>query len=196
MNEQTRDPEQPDDDDIPTLTEIIVPGRLRAEPPVDDGAAPAPPGFVFDIDFAPTDARGEQAYDSRAQSPAAESISEPAFELPAQASLPGQEAELPLPWAAKNRPERVETEAAAPAIHPGEMEPLVVAPGARAGGGLEPPDPDAQARLRELLAEIGNGLERRLQEELALTEQRLRAALREELDTRLRELLAGTPPTA
>ena len=59
---------------------------------------------------------------------------------------------------------------------------------------IEPPDPDAQLLLRELLAEVGNGLERRLAQELADTEQRLRAALREELDTRLRELLAGVPP--
>jgi hypothetical protein len=60
----------------------------------------------------------------------------------------------------------------------------------------EPPDPDAQALLRVLLAEIGSGLERRLAHEMTLTEQRLRTALREELDRKLSELLAGTPPTA
>ncbi|HEX2796678.1 MAG TPA: hypothetical protein VHN38_06305, partial [Immundisolibacter sp.] len=65
MNGETRDPE-PADDDIPTLTEIVVPGRLRAQPPVDEGAGQAPPDFVFDIDFAPTDARGDQPYDFRA----------------------------------------------------------------------------------------------------------------------------------
>lgn len=195
MNGETRDPELPDDDDIPTLTEIVVPGRLRAERPVADGAGQAPPEFVFDIDFASADARGDPPYDFRAQSPAAEPDFEPAFGLSAEVPSQGQEAELPLPWAAESPPEQVEAETAAPATYPDEAEAFTVVPGATAAVHVDPTDPHAQALLRALLAEIGNGLERRLHDELALTEQRLRAALREEIDTRLRELLAGVPPT-
>jgi hypothetical protein len=196
MNGETRDPQLPDDDDIPTLTEIVVPGRLRAEPPAADGAGQAPPEFVFDIAFAPTDVRGEQPYDFRAQALAAEPDSEPAFDFPDQAASPVQDAELPLPWADQSPPEQIETHAAAPAVQPGEMQPPTITPDTTPAATVEPPDADAQALLRALLAEIGSGLEQRLQAELALTEQRLRAAVREELDTRLRELLAGAPPTA
>jgi hypothetical protein len=198
MNGETRDPQLPDDNDIPTLTEIVVPGRLRAQPPAADGAGQAPPEFVFDIAFAPTDARGEQPYAFRARALAAEPEIEPNFDFRGQASSPVQDADLPLPWAAQGPPEPVvETQAAAPAMQPDETQPPpIVVPGAAPAVTVAPPDADAQALLRALLAEIGSGLEQRLHEELALTEQRLRAALREELDTRLRELLAGTPPTA
>lgn len=197
MNGETRDPHLPDDDDIPTLTEIVVPGRLRADPSAGEGAGQATPEFVFDIAFAPTDVRGEQPYDFRAQAPAAEPEIEPNFDFRGQASSPVQDAELPLPWAAQSPPEQVQTQAAAPAMQPDETPPPpIVVPGAAPAVTVAPPDADAQALLRALLAEIGNGLEQRLHDELALTEQRLRAAVREQLDTRLRELLAGTPPTA
>jgi len=196
MNGETRDPQLPDDDDIPTLTEIVVPGRLRAQSPAADGADPAPPEFVFDIAFAPTDVRGEQPYDFRAQALAAEPEIEPAFDFPGQqASPPAQDAELPLPWADQSPPEQFETQAAAPAVQPDETPPPIVPPDIAPAATVEPPDADAQALLRALLAEIGNGLEQRLHDELTLTEQRLRAAVREELDTRLRQLLAGVPPT-
>jgi len=148
---------------------------------------------VFDIAFAPTDVRGEQPYDFRAQALAAEPDSEPAFDFPDQAASPVQDAELPLPWADQSPPEQIETHAAAPAVQPGEMQPPTITPDTTPAATVEPPDADAQALLRALLAEIGSGLEQRLQAELALTEQRLRAAVREELDTRLRELLAGAP---
>lgn len=195
MNGETRDPQLPDDDDIPTLTEIVVPGRLRAQSAASDGTGQAPPEFVFDIAFAPTDVRGEQSYDSRAQVPAAEPDSEPAFDFPGQASSPVQDAELPLPWADQSPPEPVQTQAAAPPVQPHETQPPIITPDTTFAATIDSPDPDPQALLRALLADIGNGLEQRLQAELALTEQRLRAAVREELDTRLRELLAGAPPT-
>ncbi len=194
MNGQTRDPELPDDDDIPTLTEIVVPGRLRAEPPADEGAGQAPSEFVFDIDFASPGARRDQPYDAGVETPAAAIVDEPAFELPADASATVQEAELPLPWAAGSEPAQVGTETASPVSDTADLEPMTAAPAVPAGG-VEPSDPAAQALLREALTEIGDSLERRLQDELALTEQRLRAVLREELDRRLHKLLAGTPPT-
>ncbi len=185
MNGEIRDPELPDDDDIPTLTDIVVPGRLRADPSAGEGAGQATPEFVFDIDFTPKPTPGEQVYDFRAPP------TEPVPDAPAVAAPPLQEDDLPLPWADGSAPEQVETESTSPppadATQPPSPPPVAA---------VEPPDPDAQALLRALLAEIGNGLEQRLAHELALTEQRLRAAVREELDTRLRELLAGTPPTA
>ncbi|MFP5464989.1 MAG: hypothetical protein ACLGHR_09510 [Gammaproteobacteria bacterium] len=188
MNGEIRDPELPDDDDIPTLTEIVVPGRLRTEASAGEGAGQATPEFVFDIDFTPKPTSGEQAYDFRVPPP----LPEPAPDVPAVAAPPLQEDDLPLPWADASAPEQVETESTSPLPPADATEPMPASP----VDAVEPPDPDAQALLHSLLAEIGNGLERRLAHELALTEQHLRAAVREELDTRLRELLAGTPPTA
>ncbi|MBC7163218.1 MAG: hypothetical protein H5U26_14095 [Immundisolibacter sp.] len=188
MNGEIRDPELPDDDDIPTLTDIVVPGRLRADPSAGEGAGQATPEFVFDIDFTPKPTPGEQVYDFRAPPPP----TEPVPDAPAVAAPPLQEDELPLPWVDGSAPEQVETESTSPPPPADATQPLSPPPVAA----VEPPDPDAQALLRALLAEIGNGLEQRLAHELALTEQRLRAAVREELDTRLCELLAGTPPTA
>ncbi len=192
MNSETRDPHLPDDDDIPTLTEIVVPGRLRADPSAGEGAGQATPEFVFDIAFAPKPTPGEQVYEFRVPPPLAQPLPEPVLDVPAVAAAPLQEDDLPLPWPDESVPEQVETESTSPLPPADATEPLSPPPVAA----VEPPDPDAQALLRALLAEIGNGLERRLVHELALTEQRLRAAVREELDTRLRELLAGTPPTA
>ena len=191
MNGEIRDPD-PADDDIPVLTDIVVPGRLRAELPPPAQPQEQPPEFVFDIDFAATPQPGDQdqGYDFRAPPLPAQPWSEPAPDVPAVAAASAQEDDLPLPWAGARAPEQVETESASPlplaeAAEP--PSPVAVA---------EPPDPDAQALLRVLLAEIGNGLERRLAHEMTLTEQRLRTALREELDRKLSELLAGTPPTA
>jgi hypothetical protein len=178
VSDDIHEPE-PADDDIPVLTDIVVPGRLRAEvAPVPQSA---PPEFVFDIDFERAEAPGALPED-RAASP---------VDVPAPGSSASGEApsdfDLPLPWADAEP-------AAAPALRPTDAEPLITAALAKAAAvPVEPPDPDAQLLLRELLAEVGNGLERRLAQELADTEQRLRAALREELDTRLRELLAGVP---
>ena len=186
MNGETRDPD-PADDDIPVLTDIIVPGRLRADPPP---AQPGeqPPEFVFDIDFMPKPTPGEQVYEFRVPPPPAE----PVPDAPAVAAAPLQDDDLPLPWADATALEPVQTASTSPLPPADATEPPNPPPVAA----VEPPDPDAQALLHALLAEIGNGLERRLAHELALTEQHLRAAVREELDTRLRELLAGTPPTA
>lgn len=192
MNGETRDPQLPDDDDIPTLTEIVVPGRLRADASAGQGAGQATSDFVFDIDFAPKPTPGEQVYEFGVPPPLAQPWPEPTPDVPAVAAAPLQEDDLPLPWADGSVPEQVETESTSPLPPADATEPPSPPPVAA----VEPPDPDAQALLRALLAEIGNGLERRLVHELALTEQRLRAAVREELDTRLRELLAGTPPTA
>lgn len=184
MNGEIRDPD-PTDDDIPVLTDIVVPGRLRADLPPPAQPQEQPPEFVFDIDFTPTP--GDQGCDFHAPPPLAQPRSEPVPDVPAGAAAPAQEDDLPLPWAGAHALEQVDTEGASP-LPPAEPPSPVAA--------AEPPNPDAQALLRVLLAEIGNGLERRLEHELALTEQRLRTALREELDRKLSELLAGTPPTA
>ena len=161
MNGDTRAPE-PADDDIPTLTDIVVPGRLRAEPAAPPSEPPpAPPEFVFDIDFD----RREAAAPPPAPRPAA---------APAGADLPADD-DLPLPW------------------------PDEGAPAPLAAGSGEAPGGDAAAGetlLAGLLNDIGARLERRIDAELELTAQRLRAALREELDRTLAELTRGTPPTA
>lgn len=187
MNGDIREPD-PADDDIPVLTDIVVPGRLQSAMP-DAGQAPdGPPEFVFDIDFEPQSEHRATSNDVRPAAPAIAPEPEGLADAPdgALADAPsGRDTDLPLPWAG-TRPEPVRD----------ASEPLIVAAFAKsAATRVEPPDPDAQALLRVLLAEIGDGLERRLHEELALTEQRLRSAVREELDRKLSELLAGTPPT-
>nr|ART38815.1 G252 [uncultured bacterium] len=186
MNGEIRDPQLPDDD-IPTLTEIVVPGRLRADASAGQGAGQATPEFVFDIDFTPRPTPGEQVYEFGVPQP----LEQPLPDVPAVAAAPLQEDDLPLPWADASAPEQVETENTAPLPPVDATEP----PSPRPVAAVEPPDADAQALLHALLAEIGSGLERRLHDELALTEQRLRSAVREELDRKLSELLAGTPPT-
>lgn len=164
MNGDTRAPE-PADDDIPTLTDIVVPGRLRAEP-VPAAASeppPAPPDFVFDIDI-----------DFDRREAAAPSPAPPPVAAPAGPDLPADD-DLPLPW------------------------PDEGAPAPLAAGSGEAPGGDAAAGetlLAGLLNDIGARLERRIDAELELTAQRLRAALREELDRTLAELTRGTPPTA
>lgn len=188
MNGEIRDPD-PVDDDIPVLTDIVVPGRLQAASPDPAEAEQVAPEFVFDIDFNPKAERGLTRDDFRAAEPVFAPEPEGVADAPEGAfpkGPPGQDAELPLPWADL-------------APEPGRdaSEPLIVAAFAKsAAARVEPPDPDAQTLLRALLEEIGSGLERRVEQELALTEQRLRTALREELDRKLSELLASTPPTA
>ena len=181
MTGDIREPE-PADDDIPVLTDIVVPGRLKPAPPE---VADDTPDFVFDIDFKPDERDASTA--------SAAPPTEPVDDFPVAA--PGADLDLPLPWTeAESAPEPIPEPA--PAALPREAEPLIVAAVAKAAArAVEPPDADAQQLLRELLAEIGQGLERRLTQEMAQTEQRLRTALNEELDTRLRELLAGAPPT-
>jgi hypothetical protein len=158
------------DDDIPTLTDIVVPGRLRTEPAPAAASEPppAPPDFVFDIDFD----RRQTAPPPAAPMPAA---APPAVDVAA-------DDDLPLPW-------------------PDEGEPCVVvaqtADVAPADAGMPAAGKaNAEALLAELLNDIGARVERRIDAELELAGQRLRAALREELDRTLAELTRGTPPTA
>jgi hypothetical protein len=168
MSGDTRAPE-PADDDIPTLTDIVVPGRLRAEPVPAAASEPPPaqPDFVFDIDFD----RREAAAPPPAPRPAA---------APPGADLPADD-DLPLPWPDVGEPCVVVAQTA-------EVAPTASAPAAG--------KTNAEALLAELLNDIGVRLERRIDAELELTAQRLRAALREELDRTLAELTRGTPPTA
>jgi hypothetical protein len=113
MNGEIRDPD-PADDDIPVLTDIVVPGRLRAELPPPAQPQEQPPEFVFDIDFTPTPMPGDQADDFRVPSPLAQPRSEPVPDVPAVAAASAQEDDLPLPWAGARAPEQVETESASP----------------------------------------------------------------------------------
>jgi hypothetical protein len=132
-------PEPVSDDDIPTLTDVVVPGRLSGSPAADVEAPTdaVAPDFVFDIDFD----RMERA------SVAAE-------------AAPDDDADLPLPWvqAADDAPgespapaEPVEIIAAPPLQSPAEE---VVT--AQADADLDPqPLHDelalTEARLREQL---------------------------------------------
>ncbi len=182
MSDDIRTPE-PADDDIPVLTDIVVPGRLQPATQTPGDATPAAADFVFDIDFA----TGERGV-GLPPLPASEPFPAPAATPPTDdlEPAPSAELDLPLPWAQPTSP---------PARKADDDEPRIVAALAKATATpVEPPDAEAQTLLRELLAEIGAGLEQRLARELADTERRLRVALREELDTRLRELLAGAPP--
>lgn len=191
MSDDIRAPE-PADDDIPVLTDIVVPGRLQpAEPEAPAAHANADADFVFDIDFA----GGERSIAPPPLPASAPSeITYGALDGTANAGPSadaGAELDLPLPW----------SEPAAVPAQPAQRdaaEPLIVAAIAKSAAApqVAPPDADAQALLRELLAEIGTGLEQRLQRELAATEQRLRTALHDELDARLRDLLAAAPPKA
>lgn len=191
MSNDIREP-APADDDIPVLTDIVVPGRLRSANPTTPDATSAGTDFVFDIDFEGRD-RGVEFPPPPAAAP---SPVAPTFPGPDSEPEAGADLDLPLPWAEpapESTPES--TSAPEPLARPERTEPLITAAVAKATAAvIEPPDADAQALLRELLAEIGAGLEQRLAQELAATEQRLRAALREELDTRLSELLAGATP--
>lgn len=179
-----------DVEDIPTLTDIVVPGRLRAEPP----PAAAPSDFVFDIEFdqrpAPT-------------TPAAidEVVESPWSRPPTAPSAPIDD-DLPLPWG----DERPAPATPAPSHDlPSESgvadeptddwnAPVPDAPHPDQPQPTTPATPDIEALLGDWLNDIAAALEPRIDAELALAGQRLRAALREELDTRLRELLAGAPP--
>ena len=187
MNGDTRAPE-PADDDIPVLTDIVVPGRLQSARPTTTDAASAGTDFVFDIDFEDRD-RSVEFPPQPAVEPSPAAPTSPAPDLEPEA---GADLDLPLPWA-EFTPQS--TTVPEPVARPERTEPLITAAVAKAAEAvIEPPDADAELLLRELLAEVGTGLELRLTQELAATEQRLRAALREELDPRLRELLAGSPP--
>ncbi len=202
MNGQTREPE-PNDDDIPTLTEIIVPGRLPAGA-VDD-AAPSPDAhttpeselesdseFVFDIDFERAQASGENPYEHRAPPPSAEAQPHLA-PAPESGSTPrtDEDGDLPLPWSAQHPPEF--TQAPPPASSPAAPEPLIVAAQAKAQAVAVA---QTQALLRSRMDDAAANIEQRLHDELAQIELRLRVALREELDRTLTDLLAGVSPTS
>lgn len=163
MSEMT--PEPVSDDDIPTLTEIVVPGRLPGSPAAEVEAPTdaAAPDFVFDIDFD----RMERA------SVAVE-------------AAPDDDADLPLPWAqaADEAPggspapvEPVEIIAAQPLQSPAEE---VVT--AHADTVLDPQP------LQELRERLLARMEQRLHDELVQTEARLREQLRAELDRTLADL--------
>jgi hypothetical protein len=193
MNSETREPE-PVDDDIPTLTEIVVPGRLPAHGA--DPVPPTPPEFVFDIDFTGAETSAAEPYDYRTQPVPA--VSEPVVEPPTR--LPAsEEADLPLPWSTDSPPGLAMARTPPSPVRSEATEPLIVAAHAKAQAdtvrAASADDPRA-ALLRELLDEIGAGLEQRLRDEMVLTEQRLRTALGEELDRKLRDLLASAPPTS
>lgn len=183
-----------DVEDIPTLTDIVVPGRLRAEPPPAPSPTPTPADFVFDIEFDPRPSP---------TTPAAidEVVESPWSRPPAAPSAPIDD-DLPLPWG-DERPAPItpapshdlpsEREVAdeptddwhAPvpdALHPDEPQPTA------------PATPDIEALLGDWLNDIAAALEPRIEAELALAGQRLRAALHDELNARLRDLLAGVPP--
>ena len=186
MSDDIRE-QPPADDDIPVLTDIVVPGRLQTAVPAAGDARSAEADFVFDIDFEGGERRlGLAPLPASVPFPATTPVSTPPAQEPDPAA--DSDLDLPLPWIEPAPgPE--------PLTRRDEAEPLITAALAKAAAAsVEPPDADAQLLLRELLSEIGDGLERRLTQEMADTERRLRAALREELDTRLRELLAGTPP--
>lgn len=169
MSEMT--PEPVSDDDIPTLTDIVVPGRLPVPPAADDPAPTesAAPDFVFDIDF------------DRMERTAV-----------AAEAAPDDDADLPLPWA--QAADEASGEPPAP-VEPVEIiatpplqAPAAEAASAPAGAGL---DPQQMQVLRErLLARM----EQHLRDELAHTEARLREQLSAELDRTLADL-AGPSST-
>lgn len=184
MSDDIRE-QPPADDDIPVLTDIVVPGRLQTAVPAAGDARSAEADFVFDIDFEGGERRlGLAPLPASVPFPATTPVSTPPAQEPDPAA--DSDLDLPLPWI-EPAPE--------PLTGHDEAEPLITAALAKAAAAsVEPPDADAQLLLRELLSEIGDGLERRLTQEMADTERRLRAALREELDSRLRDLLAAAPP--
>lgn len=169
MSEMT--PEPVSDDDIPTLTDVVMPGRLPGSPAADVEAPTdaAAPDFVFDIDFD----RMERA------SVAAE-------------AAPDDDADLPLPW--------VQAADEAPGESPAPAEPveIIAAPPLQSPAAEAAPAPadglvDPQ-RLQGLRERLLARLEQRLHDELAQTEARLREQLRAELDITLADL-AGSSST-
>lgn len=191
MNGDIREPE-PADDDIPVLTDIVVPGRLHPAAAASGDAPQTAAQSAFDGDLELPDSPGRSGHDpdgvTHAHEPIPGAVADAREGGHADPAV-GDDIELPLPWA------DTAPASTAPWARQGRAEPLIVAATAKAAATtFEPPDADAQLLLRELRAEIGKGLERRLAQEMAQTELRLRAALNEELDTRLRELLAGTSP--
>jgi hypothetical protein len=174
-----------DVEDIPTLTDIVVPGRLRAEPP----PAPSPTPADFDIEFDQRSAlTTPRAVDEVVEDP-----------WPHPAPPAAIDDDLPLPWAderpAPDRPPQADDVADE---HASAAEPAVPwhAPVPQSPEPAEPPaaTPDVEALLGAWLNDVAAALEPRIDAELALAGQRLRAALREELDARLRDLLAASPP--
>lgn len=169
MSEMT--PEPVSEDDIPTLTDIVVPGRLPGSLAADVEAPTesAAPDFVFDIDF-----------DRMERSSVADE------------AAPDDDADLPLPWA--------QATDEAPGDSPAPVEPVEViaapplqSPAQQAATAQADavPDPQPLHGLRErLLARM----EQRLHDELAQTEARLREQLRAELDRSLADL-AGPSST-
>ncbi len=139
MNGEIREPE-PADDDIPVLTDIVVPGRLQFAKPDPGEAAHVPPEFVFDIDFEPKPEHGETRNDfphgAPVLAPGPEGVGDAADRAFTDAPPSNDQfTELPLPWAGIT-PEPVRD----------ASEPLIVAAFAKsAANRVDPPDADAQA---------------------------------------------------
>lgn len=180
-----------DVEDIPTLTDIVVPGRLRAEPPPAPAPTPTPTpsDFVFDIEFDQRSAlTTPRAVDEVAEDP-----------WPHPAPPAAIDDDLPLPWAderlAPDRPPQADDVADEQAAAAEPADPWQT-PVPQMPEPAEPPaaTADVEALLGAWLNDVAAALEPRIDAELALAGQRLRAALREELDARLRDLLAASPP--
>ena len=183
-----------DAQDIPTLTDIVVPGRLRAEPPPAEVPTSAPSDFVFDIEFDQRPAAPPQA----PQAPIDDVADAPWMRAPAPPSTPVDD-DLPLPWGDERpAPDRLPQVDDVVGEHASAAEPADPwhIPVPQSPEPAEPPaaTPDIEALLGAWLNDVAAALEPRIDAELALAGQRLRAALREELDARLRDLLAASPP--
>lgn len=195
---------QVNEDDIPTLTEIVVPGRVQGETATDLPALPTEDGTE------PTSGGGFDVTLDELDDLQLVELAEPVAMEPAP-----EDVDLPLPWAADEAPpaspdtadEIISPEvsvnpvpeaparvalaevSAAPTGYT-DAVPLIVAAHAKAAA--EPGTPtesaDENARLRAVVRDIGASLERRLQAEVAQLEQRLRVAIREELDACLRHV--------
>ncbi|MGK2940094.1 MAG: hypothetical protein ACSLFJ_00260 [Immundisolibacter sp.] len=197
------DDSQLNEDDIPTLTEIVVPGRVQGETatdlpelPTEDGTEPTS-GGGFDVTL-------DELDDLQLVE-----LAEPVAMEPAP-----EDVDLPLPWAADEAPPaspdtagQISPEVSVNAVPEAPARvaladvsavptrytnavPLIVAAHAKAETELGTPTVgvDENARLRAVVNDIGASLERRLQAEVAQLEQRLRVAMREELDACLRHV--------
>lgn len=189
MSEMT--PDRVSDDDIPTLTDIVVPGRLPlargdAASPSQDAATGTAGDFVFDIDF--DVAVPQPRRDEPTDRPVATGR-----------TGPDDEADLPLPWtepgvaqSVTSAPSTLAPDSPSQPVTPHEHVDTRIAPAPQPAveeAAVAPLDAalDPQ-RLQALRARVLERLEQCLHEELARAESRLRDALRSELDATLAEL--------
>jgi hypothetical protein len=188
---------QGDEDDIPTLTEIVVPGRVQDETESDLTQLPGEVGAepALEVEFEVT---LDELDDLQLVEP-----------TESAESTDAEDVDLPLPWAVDDPPKTspdtfvdgvVEgrdvafPDEVAPAPRPSdESVPLIVAVHAKAEMAQTESVEVKDAKLRALVNDIADGLELRLQAEIALIEQRLRSVVREELDTRLRQFTDSDP---